>query len=276
MTTIVLMGAAGRMGQRITRNLKDNKNYRTLFVETAEEGIARLEKQGLKVTNQDEALKQADVVILAFAEELIGEISRDIVPKLKCGTMVIGLDSTAALAGVLPNRKDITYFITHPCHPRMFSEEEEPVKDDWVGGYKLKQSIICALHEGPESDYAKGEAIARVIHAPVLMSYRLTTEQMAILEPALAETVCLTCMTIVKEAMDEVIRMGLPRPAVEDFMSGHLRTTIAIVFGYTGFPPSDGARLALEMAKREIIQPDWMKVLKPENVRRSVKELSNA
>ena len=39
--------------------------------------------------------------------------------------------------------------------------------------------------QGPEEDYARGEAIARAMYAPVMRSHRVTVEQMAILEPAL-------------------------------------------------------------------------------------------
>jgi len=271
------MGAGGKMGQRLTRNLKDNPDYKTLYVEISEAGQASLAELGLSVTPQDKALEQADVVILAVPDALIGKICREIVPGLKSGTMIIGLDPAAGYAGVLPEREDITYFITHPCHPPLFGDETDPeALRDWFGGYKARQGIVCALHHGPEADYARGEAIARTIYAPVLRAHRLNTEQMAILEPALVETLALTCITICREAMEEVIRMGLPEQAVRDFFFGHLRTTAAIVFGVAGFPVSDGAALAVSEAKKHIFQPDWKKVLKIENIRESVQKITHA
>jgi len=277
MSTIALMGAGGKMGQRLTRNLKDNPDYKTLYVEISEAGQASLAELGLPVTPQAEALAQADVVILAVPDALIGRICREIVPGLKSGTMVIGLDPAAGYAGVLPERKDITYFITHPCHPPLFGDETDPeALRDWFGGYKAKQSIVCALHHGPEKDYARGEAIARTIYAPVLRAHRLNTEQMAVLEPALVETLALTCVTICREAMEEVIRMGLPEQAVRDFFFGHLRTTAANVFGVAGFPVTDGAALAVSEAKNQIFQPDWKKVMKIENIKASVQKITHA
>jgi len=271
------MGAGGKMGQRLTRNLKDNPDYKTLYVEISEAGQASLAELGLSVTPQEEALAQADVVILAVPDALIGKICREIVPNLKSGTMVIGLDPAAGYAGVLPEREDITYFITHPCHPPIFGDETDPeALRDWFGGYKAKQHIVCSLHYGPESDYAKGEAIARAISAPVMRAHRLTTEQMAILEPGLVETLTLTCITITREAMEEVIRMGLPEQAVRDFFFGHYRTTSAIVFEAAGFPASDGAKLAVSKARNQIFQPDWKKVLAIENIRKSVQEITHA
>jgi hypothetical protein len=132
------------------------------------------------------------------------------------------------------------------------------------------------LHQGPEKDYAKGEAIARTIFGPVLRAHRVTTEQMAVLEPALVETLALTCLFVIREAMEEVIKMGLPRQAALDFLLGHLRTTIAIVWDFAGAPVSDGAKLAATQAREQIFQPDWKKILKIENIRQSVKDITGA
>jgi hypothetical protein len=277
MTTIALMGAGGKMGLRIARNLKANADYKTLYVEISDAGKAELAELGLSATSQEEALQQADVVILAIPDKLIGKICHDIVPKLKSGTMVMGLDPAAPYAGVLPERKDISYFVSHPGHPPMFGEETDlEAQRDWFGGVKAKQSIVCSLHHGPEEDYAKGEAIARTIFAPVLRAHRLTTEQMAILEPALVETLALTCLVVIREAMEEVVKMGLPRQAALDFLLGHLRTTIAIVWDFAGAPVSDGAKLAVSQAMEQIFQPDWKKIMKIENIQKSVREITGA
>ncbi len=277
MSTIALMGAGGKMGLRIVRNLKDNADYKTLYVEISDDGKASLKELGLSVTPQDKALQQADIVILALPDRLIGKICQDIVPRLKSGTMVISLDPAAGYAGVLPKREDITYFISHPCHPPLFGEETDlAAQRDWFGGVKAKQNIVCSLHHGPEKDYAKGEAIVRTIFAPVLRAHRLTTEQMAVLEPALVETLALTCFMAIREAMEDVVKMGLPRQAVLDFLLGHIRTTVAIVWGFAGAPVSDGAKLAASQAMSQIFQPDWKKILKIENVKRSVKAITGA
>jgi len=39
---------------------------------------------------------------------------------------------------------------------------------------------------------------------------------------------------------------------------------------------SDGAKLAIEKAKRELFQPDWKKVFEPEAIRRSVLDITRA
>lgn len=277
MTTIALMGAGGKVGYRIAKNMKDNPEFEMLYIEISEEGLARLAELGVSATPEDEALAQADTVILAVPDALIAQICANIVPKLNSGTMVIGLDPAAGYAGVLPAREDITYFIVHPCHPPLFGDETDPeARRDWFGGDKAKQNVVCALHQGPEEDYAKGEAIARAIFAPVMRAHRVTTEQMAILEPAMVETLSATCLTVIREGMDEAIRLGVPEQAARDFLFGHLRIELAILFDEAGFPFSDGALLAIEQAKEKIFRSDWKQVMAIDNIKQSVKNITRA
>jgi hypothetical protein len=97
---------------------------------------------------------------------------------------------------------------------------------------------------------------------------------MAILEPALVETLLGTCLTVIREGMDEAIKMGLPEEAVRDFLYGHLRVELAVLFDQAGFSFSDGAIYAINQAKKEIFQPDWKKVMAIENIKKSVREIT--
>ncbi len=257
-TRIALMGAGGKMGCRITDNVKDMPEFEMFYVEVSPLGVERLGERGLTTTPQAEALANADAVILAVPDALIGKITDDIIPTLKPGMMVIGLDPAAAYADVMPIRDDLTYFVTHPCHPPLFNDEvTEQTRTDWFGGIYAKQHIVCALHRGPEEDYAKGEAIARAIYAPVMNAYRVTVEQMAILEPALVETFSATVITAIKQALDMAVEMGVPEEAAREFLFGHIRIELAIIFGIAGFPFSDGAKMAIEQAYDKIFKPDW-------------------
>lgn len=275
-TNIALMGAGGKMGCRITYNIKDLPEYRVSYVEVSPAGVANLASRGLVPTAQAEALAAAQVVILALPDKLIGKVTEEIIPKLQKGTLVIGLDPAASYAGVIPIREELSYFVTHPCHPPLFNDEvTEEARADWFGGVHAKHHIVCALHHGPESDYAKGEQIARAIYAPVMNAYRVTVEQMAILEPALAETFSATVITAIKEAYDEAVKMGVPAEAAWAFLSGHARIEFAIIFGHTGFPFSDGAQLAIRKAYDKIFKPDWKKsVMDKDAIRQSVAEIT--
>jgi hypothetical protein len=268
------------MGCRITDNLKDRAGYSVAYVEVSEPGVARLRERGLAATPQEEAIRGAEAVILAVPDRLIGEITGSLVPQLDPGTMIIGLDPAAAYAEVMPVREDLTYFVTHPCHPPLFNEDSEPEKrHDWFGGVNASQHVVCALYRGAEELYAKGEAIARDMYGnercPVLETHRVTIEQMAMLEPALVETFAATLIVAIKQMGDEAVDKGVPRPAMDAFLSGHLRTILAIVFGHAGFPFSDGAMLAIKKAQDRIFQPNWKEnIMGIENIRRSVKEIT--
>ena len=271
---IALFGAGGKMGCRITDNLKDSP-HELLYVEVNPAGVERLASRGLSITPQDRAVSEADVAILALPDALIGKVAPGIVPGLKPGAMVVCLDPAAPYGGELPKRDDIAYFITHPCHPPVIHDEiDREAQLDFFGAIKAKQHIVCALMQGSEDDYARGEAIARQMFAPVMNAYRVTVEQMAILEPALSETVAATCMTVIREAVDEAVKRGVPEEAAREFILGHIKVNIGILFGYIGSPFSDGALMAIERGKKKLFQPDWASVFEPENVMAEIKAIT--
>jgi hypothetical protein len=274
MKTIALFGAGGKMGGRLTDNLKDDARYRMLYVEVSEAGRESLAERGLSATAQADALSAADVVILALPDRAIGKVAHEIVPSLKPGALVMTLDPAAPHAGELPERGDIAYFVTHPCHPPVFNYEATPEeRRDFFGGVKAPQNIVCALMQGTDDDYRLGEEIARAMYAPVLNAHRVTVEQMAILEPAMAETVAACCITIIREAMDEAIRRGVPEAAARDFLLGHVNIPLAIVFGEIGSPFSDGAKLIIEHGRNYLFKPDWKRVFEPDEVKAQVRAI---
>src|SRR5438034_3452590 len=213
-TTIGPFGAGGKMGVRLAKNLQGS-DYRVRHVEVGAVGRQRLKDElGVECVSVDAALDGAGVVILAVPDTLIGKVAAEISPKLQPGTMVITLDAAAPFAGHLPDRPDLVYFVAHPCHPPIFNDESTTeARRDFFGGAHAKQSIVSALMQGTDADFALGEAVAKVIYQPILRSYRLTVEQMGLLEPGLSETVCATLLDVMREAMDEVVARGVPKDA---------------------------------------------------------------
>ncbi len=69
-------------------------------------------------------LSSGDIVILAIPDKLIGSITANIIPRMKEGAMVFGLDPAAAYANVMPIREDLTYFVAHPTHPPLFNQRQ--------------------------------------------------------------------------------------------------------------------------------------------------------
>lgn len=277
MTIIAILGAGGKMGCRLTDNLRKSRPVSDLLlVEVSEAGCARISERGLKTTSESDALGRADVAILALPDKILGSVARQTVPQLRPGTIVITLDPAAAHAGELPERRDISYFVTHPCHPNVFDHfATSAERDDFFGGVHARQAIVCALMQGPEEHYEMGESLAKEFYGPVTRSHRITVEQMAILEPTMAETCGIALVRALREVLEEAVRRGVPRAAAEDFMYGHIKVELGIAFGLAPFPFSDGAQLIAGYGEAKILQKDWLKLFDPENVRRQTQMIVN-
>ncbi len=276
MTKIALLGAGGKMGLRLAANLKGSR-FAVDHVEIGEVGRARLkETLGLDCVDQAAALADADIVLMAVPDALIGKIAHTFVDQLQPGCAVIMLDAAAPHAGELPERADITYFVTHPCHPPLFKWEPTPeAQKDYFGGVAAGQAIVSALMQGPEAHFSLCEEVAKIIYQPVIRSHRTTVEGMALLEPALSETIGATLVTALREATDAVVAKGVPKEAAMDFMLGHLGIELAILFEEFPGQFSDGAKLAIAQAKPKLLKDDWLKVLEPDEVRASVRAICN-
>jgi len=276
MSKLAVIGAGGKMGYRVSANLK-NSPYEVSHVEVSEAGRERLKELNITCVDADAALADADFVILTIPDNMIEKVTKQLVDKFKKGATLIALDAAAPFAGHLPDREDLTIFVAHPCHPPIFNDETDlEAKRDYFGGIKAKQAIVCALLRGEEKNYAVAEDVAKRMYAPVMRSHRATVDQMAILEPALSETVCATCLTIIREATDEAVKRGVPAEAARDFILGHLNVELAILFDQLpGVRMSDAANKAVEQAKKKIFAPDWKKVFDRDEIAANIKAITS-
>jgi len=272
---IALFGAGGKMGVRLSKNLMKS-DFRVRHVEPGAPGRERLKDElGVECVGADEALENADVVILAVPDTIIGKVAHEISPELKPGTMVMLLDAAAPFAGHLPDRKDLTYFIAHPCHPTIYNDEvEEAARRDYFGGGAARQSITSALMQGPESAFDLGERVAKAIYQPIKDSYRLTVDQMAILEPGLSETVCATLLAVMKDAMDETVRRGVPEKCARDFLLGHMNILGAVIFNEIPGAFSDACNKAITFGKPRLMRDDWLKVFDRDEIAASIQRIT--
>ncbi len=268
---VAIWGAAGNMGTRACNRLRDNPMYHLLFVEPVPSGEAKLRSRGDNPADPRKAAGQADVILLAIADKFIKDVAPSVVPAMKSGAILMMLDPAAAYAGVLPERKDVSYFVTHPTHPNIFNDEVGEARRDYFGAGLARQSIVSALVQGPESHYAIGEAISAAYFSPIEHSHRVTLEQLATLEPAMSETCAATFIVAIKEAMDEAIRRGVPPQAAKDFLLGHINVQLAIVFEQINWRMSEGAYLVIDEAMKRIFKPDWKGVFDPEEVKQSTR-----
>ena len=273
--SIALFGAGGKMGVRLSGNLQKSA-YQVRHVEVGEAGRKRLKDElGIECVSVDAALDGVDVVILAVPDTLIGKLAAEIAPRLPAGTMVMTLDAAAPFAGHLPQRADLTYFVAHPCHPSIFAPEVHMAgAPDYFGGVSAPQSIVSALMQGPDEAFALGEDIAKTIFQPIVRSYRVTVEQMALLEPGLSETVCATLLDVMREAMDEVVSRGVPAEAARDFLLGHMTILSAVIFKQIPGQFSDACNKAITFGKPRLMRDDWKAVFDGKEIAESIERIT--
>lgn len=275
MTNIALVGAGGKMGCRLTDNFLRYPHYQVSYLEVSEAGINNLRQRGVSVTDPETAIPTADVVILAVPDVAIGNISDNVIPQMKAGAVVLTLDPAAPLDGVIAHRDDLGYVIAHPCHPSVFNwEPTEQAFRDFYGGISAKQSIVVALMHGTEAHYALGERVAQEMYAPIDQTHRITLEQMAMLEPAMVETLAQTCMEVVKEGYDRIVALGVPEAAARDFVLGHLRIQIAVLFKEVNGTFSDAAYKISKRAKPILFRDGWQNIFEMDDIRQQVKDIT--
>lgn len=271
---IALIGAGGKMGMRIAANLRKT-SHEVSYIEVSDAGIERLQNVGIQISAFEPSVQDAEVVILAVPDRALGTVSAQTTSLMQPGAMLFTLDPAAAMAGKLTDRADLAYFVAHPSHPSIFNWEPTlEAQRDYFGGILAHQTVVCALMKGKEADYVKGEEVACAIYAPVRKAFRITVEQMALLEPALVETLCSTLQVIVKEGLDEVIRRGVPAEAAREFLLGHLNIQLAVIYNQLpGAVFSDAANKAIERGRPVLIKDDWKKVFEPDNVMQQINEI---
>lgn len=276
MLKIALVGAGGKMGCRLTDNFIQCPQYAVTYLEIDKQNIEKLKQRKVTISAEQDTIPDADVVILGVPDTAIGAISDEIVPKMKPGALVMTLDPAAPLDGAIHHRNDLGYVIAHPCHPGIFNwEPTEKAFRDFYGGVSAKQSIVVALMSGTEAHYQLGEKIAADMYAPIKSTHRITLEQMAILEPAMVETLSQTAMEVIKEGYDRIIELGVPEAAARDFVLGHLRIQIAVLFNEVNGTFSDAAYKISKRARPILFKEDWKKIFEMNDIREQVKDIVN-
>jgi ketol-acid reductoisomerase len=276
MTRIALVGAGGKMGCRLTDNFLKSPQYSLDYLEVSDKGLQNLSQRNVVVSNEADAIAGADVVILAVPDVTIGAVSDKLIPKMKPGSVVLTLDPAAPLDGVIHHRDDLGYVIAHPCHPSVFNwEPGEAAFRDFYGGISAKQSIVVALMYGSEDHYLLGEKVSQDMYAPIKETHRITLEQMAMLEPAMVETLAQTCMEVVKEGYDRIVELGVPEAAARDFVLGHLRIQIAVLFKEVNGSFSDAAYKISKRARPIIFKENWKNIFDMDDIRQQVKDITN-
>lgn len=278
MNRVTILGAGGNMGRRITRALLSHPEYDLRLVEPSESGRTRMAELGVAATELEPALAGAETVVFAINDSVVGGVATDVVPQLDSGTSILFLDPAALAADRIPRREDVHCYVVHPTHPPLYSllEEESPdARRDFWGGGLAKQALVFAVAWGSEERAEPVERLACDMFAPISASHRVTVEQMALLEPALTETLTNGCIALIHDGMERVIAAGVPAAATYDFLMGHIQIGLALIFEKLDWKLSEGAQLALRESKELLFRDDWHRIFEPEAVLASVRRITD-
>ncbi|MEU6128096.1 phosphogluconate dehydrogenase C-terminal domain-containing protein [Saccharopolyspora sp. NPDC047091] len=264
--TIAVIGAGGKMGMRVSDNLQRTE-HTVFYSENSPAGQERVTEAGRAVTETSAAIADADVVILAVPDIVLGKVSEEVVPQLRAGSVVVTLDPAAAYANLLAKRADLEYVVAHPCHPSVFLQRRTPEElADTFGGIAAPQEVVAAIESGDEERRAVAESVIRAMYAPVVDVHWVTVKQLAYLEPTLVETVACMVGDLLKEALHETVHtVGVPEAAARAMLLGH--TQVALANTLKGDNPfSDACLIAMDYGRESIIKDDWKKIFNDEQL----------
>jgi D-apionate oxidoisomerase len=266
---VAILGAGGKMGARVTANLR-KKDYQLFFCERGP-AVERLRALQVECSAPEQAVPASDLVVLAVPDVLIGQVSKEVVPLLRPGATLVLLDPAAAYARTVTMRDDCTFVVAHPCHPALYRRQDTlEAYEDYFGQTAARQDIVVALYAGKEADYPAAEQLCRDMFAPVERAFRITVDQMILLEPAAAEVGGGSVTYFLRDVIAELVQRGLPREAALSFMMGHVRTVLALTLGLIPGQVSDACKIAIEENYDKIFKEDWRKIFEPEVVRKTV------
>jgi hypothetical protein len=204
-------------------------------------------------------------------------VAAEVVPLLDSGTSILFLDPAAVAADRVPRRDDIQCFVVHPTHPPLYSllgESDAQARRDYWGGGLATQALVFAVAWGDDQRADRVETLSRDMFAPVSVAHRITVDQMALLEPALSETLTNGCLAVIRDGLERVVAAGVPAAAANDFLMGHLQIGIALIFEQLDWKLSEGAQMALDQSRELLFKDDWMQIFEPDSVMRSLRQIT--
>ncbi len=196
---------------------------------------------------------------MAVPDDKIGEVSNFVVPMMEKDAVMILLDVATAYVWDVSLRSDCTFIIVHPCHPRFFQEQEtSEAYRDFFGGI-AKQDTVIALLQGKEENLKVAEKTCREVFAPVINCH-LSVDQIAVPEPIASEIVVNAASYLMKEALNEAVKLGVPEDATRLFLLGHIRILLAVLFGESSHKISKATENAIKYGYYRILKTDWREV----------------
>ncbi|WP_432545551.1 phosphogluconate dehydrogenase C-terminal domain-containing protein [Kineococcus sp. SYSU DK004] len=264
--TVAVVGAGGKMGMRVSNNLAKSA-FTVRYAENSPAGVERVRAAGRDVVPAADAVADADVVVLAVPDVVLGKVSEDLVPRMKDGSVLLTLDPAAAYAGLLAQREGVAQACAHPCHPSVFLERRTDEEyADTFGGIAAAQEVVAALQVEDEAVRALAEQVITTIYAPVIAVHWVTVKQLAVLEPTLVETIACMIGELLQEALEETVTTaGVPAEAARAMLWGHVG--IALTNALRGSNPfSEACHTAMAYGRESIVKEDWKKIFRDEEL----------
>ena len=260
---VSVIGAAGKMGTRVTNNLAKHPGIIELnFCETSEAGIASIQSRGFTTVPAETAVPRSEIIVLAVPDVIIKAVSVGIVKMMSPGSTLIILDPAAAVAKELALRDDCTFVVTHPCHPSYFIDQDSyEARNDHFGGVAGKQDIVMAKIQGDDKNFANARTVSELMFAPVANSFVMGIRDIAFLEPTLVEILGASTLYAMAETVNEAERRGIQREAAVSFLTGHINILSAVFLGKMGnVQVSDACKVAIELGNRLVLRDDWKRI----------------
>ncbi|MEO8410913.1 MAG: phosphogluconate dehydrogenase C-terminal domain-containing protein [Propionivibrio sp.] len=250
---VSVIGAAGKMGTRVTNNLAKHPGLvELLFCEASPAGVAAIKERGFDAVAAE----------VAVPDVVINQVSVGIVDMMTPGATLIILDPAAAVARELALRDDCSFVIAHPCHPSYFLHQESAeARQDYFGGVAAQQDIIMAKIQGDDAKFANARKISELMFAPVVNSYVMGIRDLAFLEPTLVEILGASTLHAMAETVNEAERRGISRDAAVSFLTGHINILSAVFLGKMGnVKVSDACQVAIGIGNRLVLRDDWRRI----------------
>lgn len=260
---VSVIGAAGKMGTRVTNNLAKHPDTVELhFCEASEAGIASIRSRGFDTVPAETAVPQSQIIVLAVPDVIIKKVSVSIVKMMTPGSTLIILDPAAAVAKELELRDDCTFVVSHPCHPSYFTDQDTyEARHDYFGGVAGKQDIVMAKIQGDDANFADSRTVSELMFAPVANSYVMGIRDIAFLEPTLVEILGASTLFAMAETVNEAERRGISRDAAVSFLTGHINILSAVFLGKMGnVQVSDACKVAVGLGNRLVLRDDWRRI----------------
>jgi hypothetical protein len=260
---VSVIGAAGKMGTRVTNNLAKHPDAIELyFCESSEAGIASIRQRGFDITPAETAVAKSEIIVLAVPDVVIKTVSIGIVKMMSPGSTMVILDPAAAVAKELALRDDCTFVVAHPCHPSYFLDQDTfEARNDHFGGIAGKQDIVMAKIQGDDNNFTHARTVCEWMYAPVAHSYVMGIRDIAFLEPTLVEILGASTIFAMAETVNEAERRGISRDAAISFLTGHINVLTSMFLGKMGNAQvSDACKVAIGLGNRLVLRDDWKRI----------------